>query len=210
MKIAIVLITVLLFGHWTAAQTLDIPKVKKELENSADPVGYIKNTLKKKYKVDTVPVYRLSHFMGLADSLAYYGKVKKVYGPFPHENILVQIVGKAPNTFYRATQLLIDTSVFKKKVADSLANVIIRKLKAGTTDFESLSRIYSTNGSQVVNGDMGWTARGSVIPAIEKAILSHKKGDIFKVWTKFGLHIIQVTETQKEDTGFALMLRVFL
>jgi len=210
MRIFTLLIITLCFCQLGRSQPLDIPKVKTELEKATEPIAYVKTTLKKKYKIDTIAVYKLSHFMGIADSLAYHGKVKKVYGPFPGENILVQILGKAPNLFYRARQILIDTSVFKKKVADSIATNIIKKLKSGTADFESMNRVYSPRNAVVSDGDLGWTARGSIIPQLEKPILAHKKGDIFKVWTKFGLHIIQVTETAKEDTGFAMMLRIFL
>ena len=204
------LVLALLLAHLAKSQGLDIPKIKAELEKSNEPVAYVKNTLHKKYKIDTIAVYKLEHFLSLADSLAYHGKLKKVYGPFPNENYLVQILGKAPNLFYRASQIFIDTAVFKKKVADSLGTLIIKKIKSGASNFESMSRVYSMDGTSIVKGDMGWSARGSVIPPLEKAILSHKKGDIFKVWTKFGLHIIQVTEAPKQDTGFALLMRVFL
>ena len=210
MRFCIPLILTLFLTQLSQAQSIDIPKAKAELEKSTEPITYVKTTLKKKYKLDTIAVYKLNRFQGIADSLAYYGKVRKVYGPFPGENILVQVLGKAPNLFYRARQILIDTSVFKKRVADSLANNIIKKLKSGATDFESMNRIYSPAKAGMADGDLGWCARGSVIPQLEKPILAHKKGDIFKVWSKFGLHIIQVTESPKEDTGFAMMLRVFL
>jgi hypothetical protein len=37
-----------------------------------------------------------------------------------------------------------------------------------------------------------------------------KKGDIFKIWSQSGLHIVKITDNPKKDNGYALMLRVFL
>jgi hypothetical protein len=41
-------------------------------------------------------------------------------------------------------------------------------------------------------------------------MLVRKKGEVFKVWTRAGLHIIKKLDDPKQDTGFALMLQVFL
>ena len=49
-----------------------------------------------------------------------------------------------------------------------------------------------------------------MIPEIEKAIAKRKKGEVFKVWTVAGVHIIKKAENSKQDHGFALMMRVFL
>jgi hypothetical protein len=206
MRIFTLLIFTLCFCQVGLSQPLDIPKVKSELEKTTEPLTYVKTTLKKKYKIDTIAVYKLSHFMGIADSLAYHGKLRKVYGPFPGENILVQILGKAPNLFYRARQILIDTSVFKKKVADSIANNIIRKLKSGTTDFESMNRVYSPRNAVVSDGDLV-TARDHHT-AIGKPILAHKKGEFLRCGQNSGC-TLSGHETPKEDTGFAMMLRIF-
>ena len=80
------------FGMSCFAQSL--AQIKKELETTPDPIGYVKFKLKKKYKIDTVAVVSTASFMGIADSLAYKGKVGKVYGPFKGENVLVKILMK--------------------------------------------------------------------------------------------------------------------
>jgi hypothetical protein len=49
-----------------------------------------------------------------------------------------------------------------------------------------------------------------LMPTIEHEMLVHKKGDVFEVWTRAGLHIIKKLDDPKQDTGFALMLQVFL
>jgi hypothetical protein len=111
-----------------------LSQVKKELETTPDPIGYVKFKMKKKFKIDTVAVLSTSSFMGKADSLAYRGKVGKVYGPFKNENILVKILMKAPNTFYHVSHILIDTSTFSKNIADSLASALMARQRQALCD----------------------------------------------------------------------------
>ena len=199
-----------LFAITSVLHAQNITQIKSALEKTNDPINYVKLTLKKRYKIDTIRILSTSHFLGIADSLAYNGKTGKVYGPFKGQNILLKILGKAPNTFYRASQILLDTSIFKKKFADSLGTVIISRIQNGSSTFESMARTYSSDATAANGGDMGWFIRGIMIPQFDKAITSHKKGDVFKIWTTAGLNIIEITENPKQDNGFALLLRVFL
>ena len=192
------------------AQKKTISQIKSELQKTSNPVAYVRDTLKKRYKFDTIMVTRIRSYNGIADSLAYHGQVKKVYGPYDNGKILVQVLAKLPNTFYRVGQIFLDTSVFRKRFADSIANTIIQKIQNKTSTFEELAQTYSMGGEGITKGDLGWVAKGVMIPEVEKEIARHKKGDVFKVWTKAGLHIIRKTENPKQDHGVALMMRVFL
>lgn len=184
--------------------------MKKVLDTTSNPVGYVKYVLKKKYRIDTVTIMSSTSFLGLVDSLAYKGKVDKTYGPFKGSNVLIKILGKVPNTFYHVSHILLDTSVFRGSFADSLANKIIGKIQAGSS-FGSMAMTYSSdNTSGVKGGDLGWFIRGAMMPQLDDAIAAHKKGDIFKVWTPSGLHIVTITDLPKKDDGFALLLRVIL
>ncbi len=122
----------------------------------------------------------------------------------------MQVLAKAPNTYYRISQIFIDTSIFKYKVADSLGYKITDKINKGSDSFEHLAQTYSMGGESRTKGDLGWVARGVLMPQIEKEITKRKKGEVFKIWTKNGLHIIKKTEEPKQDTGFAILMRVFL
>lgn len=195
-----------------SAQKMSIAQMKSELEKSPNSPLYAKQVLKKRFKIDTVVVARTSHFNSLADSLAYKGQLKKVYGPYgqPGEKFLVQVLAKAPNTFLRISQIFIDTSVFRMKLADSLGNSILSKISKGTDSFERLAQAYSMGGESSTQGDLGWIALGVLMPQIEKEVMKRKKGEVFKVWTSNGLHIIKKTDEPKKDNGFALLMRVFL
>ena len=121
--------------------------------------------MKKKFKIDTIIVSRTSLFHSLADSLAYTGKIKKVYGPFEQQGskFFVQVLAKSPNVFYRVSQIFIDTSVFRHKFIDSLGNSIVEKIKNGTSTFEKMAQAYSMGGESATEGDIGWVARGVLI-----------------------------------------------
>ena len=189
----------------------NIATIKKELETTENPVGYVKYKLKKKYKIDTVTVLSTSNFLGIADSLAYKGKIGKVYGPFKKGNYLLQVLAKIPNTFYHVSHIVLDTTTFNTKFANNLADTIISKIKTGRTNFATMARTYSAdNSSSIKGGDLGWFIRGVMLPQLDEAISTHKKGDIFKVWTDIGLHIVTITDNPKQDNGFALLLRVML
>ena len=206
-----IVVTFLLIACATSLYCQTLAQIKKELESTTDPLGYVKYKLKKKYKIDTVSVVSTTSFMGLQDSLAYKGKTGKVYGPFRGSNILIKVLAKLPNTFYHVTHIVLDTSVFKKDFADSLASRIIRRIQSGEKTFGDMAATYSADpGSAIKGGDVGWFVRGMMLPQLDQAIVSHKKGDLFKVWTPAGLHVVTIKDNPKKDNGFALLLRVIL
>jgi hypothetical protein len=211
MKIYVGVLLIVFCGFRAGAQ-LTIRQMKDELEKSPNPVLYAKEVLRKRFKIDTITVTQTAHFGGLADSLAYRGKERKVYGPYgPKDNrFLVQVLSKAPNTFYHISQIFIDTSIFSYRIADSLGNVILKKLKDGSATFEDLARTYAIGRDAASGGDVGWVARGAMFPVVEHEITTHKKGEVFKLWTRAGLNIMRKDDDARQDTGFALMLQVFL
>lgn len=194
-----------------SASSQNVTQIKKELETTNDPFGYVKFKLKKKFVIDTVAVLSSTSFMGIADSIAYKGKINKVYGPFKGNNVLIKVLAKLPNTFYHVSHIVIDTSVFKKEFADSLADNIIRRIQSGEVTFQRMAGTYSSDYvSAAKGGDLGWFVRGVMLPQLDKGIGTHKKGELFKVWTPSGLHVVTIKDNPREDDGFALMLRVFL
>jgi PPIC-type PPIASE domain len=194
------------------APAMTIRQMKQELEKSPNPVLYAKQVLKKHFRIDTITVTQTHQFGGLADSLAYYGKEKKVYGPYGTKEgrYLVQVLSKAPNEFYHISQIFIDTPFFRYRIADSLGNLILKKLKDGSATFEDMAKTYAIGRQAAAGGDMGWIARGALFPVVEHEVINHKKGEVFKLWTRAGLNIIRKDDNPRKDTGFALMMQVFL
>ncbi|MFZ4057923.1 MAG: peptidylprolyl isomerase [Ferruginibacter sp.] len=205
-----VLLAIVLFLFSMNVMAQPIAQIKKELETTPDPIGYVKFKLKKKYFIDTVTIVSTTSFLGLADSIAYKGKVGKVYGPFKGQKILIKVIGKVPNTFYHVSHILLDTPTFSPKFAETLAADIIQQIKGGAT-FENMAKTYSTDHiSAPEGGNLGWFIRGAMLPQLDDAIAKHKKGDYFQVWTAAGLHVVTIKDNPKKDDGFALLLRVIL
>jgi len=209
MKYKLLVAIAILSVHVCIAQKMTISQMKAGIEKAANPVAYTREVLKKKYKIDTIIVMSTNKFIGMADSLAYSGKQGKVYGPI-EKKYLVMVLGRAPNTFNRVSQIFIDTATFRRRIADSLANSIISRIKEGKGSFEDMAQAYSMGGEARTKGDLGWIAKGSILPEIEKQLAVRKKGEIFKVWSRTGVHVVKKTAEPKEDTGFALLLRVIL
>lgn len=211
MKYFGLLLTALLFFSVAFSQgnTARINQMKAELEKSKDPIALAKKW-KKKYRLDTISVISPGQYLGIADSLAYTGKIGKAYGPFPGDSIIVVIAGKAYNMFYHASHILFDTITFRKKIASTMADNFIKQIKSGQAKFEDLARTYNIDGSGKNGGDFSLLPRGVLLPELDREIIKHKKGDIFKVISRNGVHIVKIIENPKKDTGFAIMLRIFL
>jgi hypothetical protein len=194
-----------------AAKSQTISQIKKELETTTDPFGYVKFKLKKKYKIDSIVVVSTSNFMGIADSIVYKGKVGKVYGPFKKANYLIKLLFKAPNTFYHIQHIVLDTGVYKPNFAEKLSDSIIAKINNQTTTFSKMASTYSADyASASKGGDLGWFVKGIMLPQLDAELVKRKKGELFKVWTDAGLHIVRIVDNPKKDTGYGLLLRVIL
>ncbi|RYY14887.1 MAG: hypothetical protein EOO04_29520, partial [Chitinophagaceae bacterium] len=181
-----------------SAQKQTIAQLKTELEKSTNPPLYVKDVLKKKFILDTVLIFSTNQFGGVRDSIAYRGKVGKVYGPYDKGRVLVQVLAKSMGSFNRVSQIFLDTSIYTKRFADSLAGSIVTRINSGSASFEDMVMTYSTGAELGRKGDLGWLAAGSMLPAIEKEMAKRKKGEIFKVWTTSGLHILQKTQNPKQ------------
>ena len=193
-----------------AAQKKSIAAMKKELDSATNGPLYAKTVLKKQIVIDTIVIQSLNRFQGVVDSLAYHGKVGKTYGPFAKGKVLVQILAKAPNTFNHVGQIFLDTSVFSKRFADSLATDIIKRIQSGKATFADMAVTYSMGGEGMVKGDLGWMAAGSMQPQIESSFAKIRKGDLFKIWSKNGVHIIRKMDESKQATGYVLIMKVLL
>lgn len=86
----------------------------------------------------------------------------------------------------RASHILVDTENEAKK--------ILAEIKTGA-DFAELAKEYSKDpGSKESGGDLGYFAKGKMVPEFEKAAFALKSGEISDVVkSEHGYHIIKVT-----------------
>ena len=133
----------------------------------------------------------------IADSVFAKG-AKRVYGPYIDGSTMkiAKVIGiKVMPDSVKARHILIkvpqgqDTSMANRKM-DSLWKMV----KKGA-DFGMLALQNSEDeGSKIKMGDLGYFAQGMMVPEFNDACFNGKKGDIVKVVTTFGIHLIQITD----------------
>ena len=77
----------------------------------------------------------------------------------------------------------------KEKDAD---NIMARLAKG--ENFEDLAKRFSKCPSKSKGGSLGWFKRGEMVKEFEDACFNGKTGDIVKVKTEFGYHIIKIVD----------------
>jgi peptidyl-prolyl cis-trans isomerase C len=77
----------------------------------------------------------------------------------------------------------------------SQAVELIRRIAVEGDDFGKIARDYSSCPSKKKGGDLGWFARGSMVPEFESAVRNLTVGQVTRdpVKTQFGYHIIKRT-----------------
>lgn len=71
---------------------------------------------------------------------------------------------------------------------------------SGKADFAALAREMSQDGSAPKGGDLGWARPGMFVPEFEEVMNRLKDGEISPPFaSRFGIHILQVTERRKVE-----------
>ncbi len=100
----------------------------------------------------------------------------------------------------KASHILIGTSgedEAGKMAAKAKTEDVLAQVKNGV-DFAELARTYSTCPSKERGGDLGFFDKDQMVPAFSQAAFAQKPGEISDVVeTKFGYHIIKVTDRKE-------------
>jgi len=126
-----------------------------------------------------------------------------VYGPYKENETyklsrLVNIV-QIPDSV-KARHILIrgNTPERDEVIADSLLNLINRG-----ANFAELAREHSQDpGSGINGGDLGWFTEGKMVQPFNDACFNGSKGDVVKVTTQFGFHIINIQDKGRPVTKY--------
>ncbi len=104
----------------------------------------------------------------------------------------------------RASHILIqvpaDADEKTVNAAKEKAGNVLKQIRAGA-DFAELARQYSDDpGSSAQGGDLGFFARGAMVPEFEDTVFSQQPGDVSEpVKTQFGFHIIKLDEIRGSE-----------
>lgn len=130
-----------------------------------------------------------------------------VYGPYFEDETfkLTRLVDVAqvPDSV-RARHILLRNNPQNPDEADQLADSLINLLNNGA-DFEELARQYSEDqGSAINGGDLGWFRQGQMVKPFNDACFFGEEGDIVKVESQFGIHIIHIMDKGIPSTKYQL------
>ena len=99
----------------------------------------------------------------------------------------------------RHIMMAVAPSEEEKQAAFEQAKEVLAKARAGES-FESLARNYSQCPSAESGGDLGYFARGEMVPEFERAVFALSPGEISDVVeTMYGYHIIRCEERQGDQ-----------
>lgn len=131
----------------------------------------------------------------------------EVYGPYFEDNTykLTRLVDEAqmPDSV-RARHILLRQNPQNPGEADQLADSLINLINNGA-NFAELARQYSEDqGSAVNGGDLGWFRQGMMVKPFDDAVFFGDEGDIEKVETQFGTHIIHIQDKGEPTTKYLL------
>lgn len=102
---------------------------------------------------------------------------------------------------YNTRHILIKTSeVVTPENAKQTIESIYNRINKGE-DFATLAATYSNDpGSARNGGSLGWVTPGMMVPEFDKTMQSAQVGKVSQPFeTQFGWHILQVTDTRKQD-----------
>lgn len=117
---------------------------------------------------------------------------------------LLKLVDKREGDAFRITQtrarhiLLRVSPQLNAEAAQRRLAGFKQQIEGGKASFESLARDNSEDGSAPQGGDLGWTSPGTFVPEFEEAMNKLPLGGLSEpVVSRFGVHLIQVTERRQ-------------
>lgn len=189
----------------TAALRQSMIELMNEFSNSTDDTSFVR--LNSEQNVD--PTYYKSKTLNpYIDSALFNAPVGTVSGPILENGYLViakKIGEKLSPDSSKARHILLqpqsqqEVEVFRAR-RDSLFTV----LKNGG-DFAAIAAQYSAdNSNKNDTGNLGWFTEGMMVKNFNDSVFSAKPGQLIKVDTEFGFHIVLV-QAQTKPTKKALI-----
>ncbi len=141
------------------------------------------------------------------DSIMFNAPIGTMVGPYEEEETytlarLVDIQNR-PDSIKASHILIAYQGAFNaqqsnitrtKKQAEKLADSLLNVAKNSLTPFDTLAKKFSDDPSAAQNnGDLGWFADGTMVYPFNQACIENEVGDIVKIQSRFGYHIINIT-----------------
>ncbi|MDD3743000.1 MAG: SurA N-terminal domain-containing protein, partial [Lentimicrobiaceae bacterium] len=181
----------------------EVRELYKEFQETTQVPSFVNFTSDEKYdstwfKRGTLP-FQL-------DSIMFNSSVGTTFGPYVENNMyqmarLIDVQSR-PDSL-RASHILIayqgsmanPNSKLTKAQADAKADSLLQVVRNNAAKFDELaaSDINDDKVAAKSQGDLNWFADGAMVPVFNNAVLNNRVGDIIKVESPFGFHIIKIT-----------------
>ena len=178
-------------------------QIYDDFRNTSDYITFVNSTSDKRYDSTW---FKKGQLPLTLDSLLFSSPVGTFVPPFEENNTwhmarLMDIQArpdsmKAEHVLiaYQGAYKAAETTTRTKEQAVITADSIFNVLNVDKTKLQALAYQFSDDGSaKQNNGDLGWFADGNMVGPFNEAVLKGNVGDIVKVETIFGIHIIKIT-----------------
>jgi len=138
-----------------------------------------------------------------------------VFGPYVQGQkykVLKKIGEKSLPDSVKARHILIRA---EDPTAGQNARILLDSIKTvletdPTASFDSLALAFSQDGSSTTGGDLGWQGKDvSFVPQFKEYMFyTGKKNDYTLLYTQFGVHLIQITDTKYETDRVGVRIAV--
>jgi peptidyl-prolyl cis-trans isomerase D len=175
-----------------------INKTKEEFTTAANPVEFINLTADSRHIGFFIPI---SDVPANLQDFAKREDLTNVFGPYLEDGSykLAKLLAVAdrPDSVHVRHILLGSGQTRSIDQANKQADSLLKLIKSGTS-FDVLAKANSDDkGSAQIGGDLGWFPEGRMVVPFNNACFSGKKGDIVKVETSFGIHLIEILAQSK-------------
>lgn len=178
----------------------NIDKAYNEFVITTDVAGFVNATSDNRYDSSW---HKKGSFSPVIDSMLFSAPVGQVLQPVEDNNMyrIFKVVDRQskPDSL-RASHILISyagtpiqTATRTREAADKLADSVLTASKNNASAFEMMAlSLNDDESAKAKMGDLGWFADGAMVPEFNSAVLNGSPGELVKVETQFGYHIIKI------------------
>ncbi len=186
--------------HTYCQEKTDINKWKQDFANSTNDSVFVSKYGNKPFQI-TLKKKTFDNLYPKQDDEKYFNApVGTVLGAYDYGKNwkFIKIIGFEYSYRMNASHILLKSDKFNEKI-NKRGEALVKKIKNGQ-DFGKMAAMNSDDiANRNAGGDLDWFYEGEMIPEFEKAVLQHHIGDVFIVWTEYGLHIIKINHEKVKD-----------
>lgn len=181
----------------------DVRSLYEEFKETDQVPYFVNSTSEERYDSTWIKTGSLPYQL---DSVMFNSPVGTTFGPYIENNMyqmarLVDVQSR-PDSL-RASHILISyqgtnvnpTTKLTKAQAEAKADSVLAVVRATPAKFDELAAtdLNDDKTAAQTQGDLNWFADGAMVPSFNTAVLKGNVGDIIKVESQFGFHIIKIT-----------------